>query len=80
MDFYFTHEHKSGIFTHGFTTNGKCIWCSLCEIKIDLTLKKSNILNLLHVSGFYLLYILHETAGIHIQKCVKSRRAMVIVL
>ena len=41
IDCYFTHTyHKSGIFNRGFATRG----CSFGEIKIDLTLKKSNIL------------------------------------
>ena len=36
---------KSGIFTSGEATRKKyCFCCSFAEIKIDLTLKKSNIL------------------------------------
>ena len=38
MNFYFTHEHQ------------KWYWCSFGEIKIDLKLKKSNILCLLRVN------------------------------
>ena len=36
---------RSGIFTRGFATREKyCFCCSFGEIKVDLTLKKSNIL------------------------------------
>ena len=59
INFYFTHEHQKWNFYSWLRHSWKYhFWCSFGEIKIDLTLKKSNILYAIKLKQAYCEFFL----------------------